>query len=126
METQITRTQLIEHLSSMTVMEVAELVRDLEETWGVSATPTQAVVTTTPIDLGEEERTEFDVVLESFGEKKINVIKVLRKEITGLGLKEAKLLVESAPAAIKEAVSREEAENLKKALEEAGGEVAIR
>jgi large subunit ribosomal protein L7/L12 len=125
METQITKTQLIEHLSSMNVMEVAQLVRDLEETWGVSATPTQAVVTTTPLELGEEEKTEFDVVLESFGEKKIAVIKVLRAKMPGLGLKEAKELAESAPTKIKESVSEDEAQDLKEALETAGGTVTI-
>ena len=122
---EITNTQLIDHLGSMTVMEMVQLTRDLEETWGVSATPQTAFVNPT---ITEEtlEQTEFDVVLESFGEKKINVIKTLRAELQGLGLKEAKTMAESAPIAIKEGVSREEADVLKAALEEAGGTVTIK
>jgi large subunit ribosomal protein L7/L12 len=121
----ITRTELIEHLSGMTVMEMVDLTRDLEETWGVSATPApqiQAEAPTEPV----EEQTEFDVVLDSYGEKKINVIKTLRAVTTGLGLKEAKELVESAPVAIKEATTREEADELKAKLEEAGATVSIK
>ena len=109
----------------MTVMEMCDLTRDLEETWGVSA----AVPVTTSIQVGPdpvEEQTEFDVILESFGEKKIMVIKTLRSEMPGLGLKEAKFLVEEAPTPIKEEVSKEEAENLKAELEKAGATVTIK
>jgi large subunit ribosomal protein L7/L12 len=122
---EITRTALIEHLGSMTVMEMCDLTRDLEETWGVSATPQTAYVSPT-ITEDVSEQTEFDVILESFGEKKIPVIKTLRAEMPGLGLKEAKFLVEQAPTPIKEEVSKEEAENLKAELEKAGATVTIK
>lgn len=123
---EITRTQLIEHLSQMTVMEVADLVRDLEETWQVSATPVAPIPgPVVPDDQGPEQ-TEFDVVLESFGEKKINVIKVLRKEVSGLGLKEAKEMVESAPTTIKEGIPRAEADELIQKLEEAGAKAIVK
>ena len=106
-------------------MEMCDLTRDLEETWGVSAA---APVTTFTVEGAEpvEEQTEFDVILESFGEKKINVIKTLRAEMPGLGLKEAKLLTESAPTPIKEEVSKDEAEKLKAELEKAGATVTIK
>jgi len=111
----------------MTVMEMCDLTRDLEETWGVSATPQQPWQEQFATrDMEPEEQTEFDVILESFGEKKINVIKAIRAEMPGLGLKEAKFLVECAPGAIKEEVSKEEAENLKAELEKAGATVTIK
>ena len=123
----LTRDQVIDYLSALPVMEIAELVKALEDKWGVSAAAPVAVAAG-PAAAAEavEEKTEFDVVLESFGEKKIAVIKALRAQVQGLGLKEAKAMVEGAPQAIKEAVSKEEAETMKKALEEAGGKVSIK
>jgi len=111
----------------MTVMEMCNLTRDLEETWGVSATP-QLAQTTGGLhpDFEPEVQTEFNVILESYGEKKIPVIKTLRAEMPELGLKEAKVLTEAAPITIKEEVSKEEAENLKAELEKAGATVTIK
>ncbi len=117
-------TGIIETLKTLTVLELADLVHAVEEEFGVSAAAAVAVA-----PQGEaavvEEKTEFDVILKSFGSSKMGVIKAVRK-ITGLGLKESKELVESAPKAIKEAVSKEDAEALKKELEEAGAEVEIK
>ncbi|MEO0979996.1 MAG: 50S ribosomal protein L7/L12 [Pseudomonadota bacterium] len=121
--------KLVEELSSLTVMEAAELSKLLEEKWGVSAAAPVAVAAAGGAAGGEaaaaEEKTEFDVVLAAAGDKKINVIKEVRA-ITGLGLKEAKELVESAPKAVKEGVSKDEAEELKKKLEEAGASVELK
>ncbi|MCV0425699.1 MAG: 50S ribosomal protein L7/L12 [Roseibium sp.] len=120
--------KLVEELSSLTVMEAAELSKLLEEKWGVSAAAPVAVAAVAGAGgdaAAAEEKTEFDVVLASAGDKKINVIKEVRA-ITGLGLKEAKELVESAPKAVKEAVSKDEAEELKKKLEEAGASVELK
>jgi len=121
--------KIADELSSLTVLEAAELSKMLEEKWGVSAAAPVAVAAAAPGAGGEaeaaEEKDEFDVVLATIGEKKINVIKEVRA-ITGLGLKEAKDLVESAPKAIKEAVKKEEAEELKKKLEEAGATVELK
>ncbi|MEE2776842.1 MAG: 50S ribosomal protein L7/L12 [Acidobacteriota bacterium] len=120
--------ELIQQIDEMTVLELNNLVKSLEEHYGVSAA---AAAVAAPgaapgADAGAaEEQTEFDVVLNSFGDKKINVIKVVR-EVTSLGLKEAKDLVESAPVPIKEAVAKEEAEELKAKLEEAGAQVEIK
>ncbi len=124
---EITREQVVDYLSSLSVMDVAALTKELEEKWGVSAAPIAVAGAVAAGDGGpaEEEQTEFDVELTSMGEKKINVIKAIR-EITSLGLKEAKDLVESAPKVIKEAVSKEEAEELKKKLEEAGATVTVK
>lgn len=122
---EITRTQLIEHLSQMTVMEISDLVRDLEETWKVSATPQVQTMQQQPVETVEEQ-SEFDVVLDSFGEKKIAVIKALRAELPGLGLKEAKGLVESAPTPIKEGITKDEAEALKATLEKEGATITIK
>ncbi|KPK14998.1 MAG: hypothetical protein AMJ62_11170 [Myxococcales bacterium SG8_38] len=120
--------QMVEELSSWTVMEVANLVKQLEEKWGVSAAPA-AVAVAGPAAGGEaapaEEQTEFDVELTEAGGKKINVIKAIR-EITQLGLADAKALVEAAPKVVKEAVSKEEAEDIKKKLEEAGAKVTVK
>ncbi len=118
--------QIVEDLSSLTVMQAAELSKLLEEKWGVSAAAPVAAAAG-PAAAGEaaEEQTEFEVVLAAFGDKKINVIKEVRA-ITGLGLKEAKELVEAAPKSIKEGVKKEEAEELKKKLEEAGATVEIK
>ncbi len=120
--------KLVEELSALTVMEAAELSKLLEEKWGVSAAAPVAVAAAVGGG-GEaaaaEEKTEFDVVLTSAGDKKINVIKEVRA-ITGLGLKEAKELVESAPKAVKEGVAKDESEELKKKLEEAGASVELK
>jgi len=118
--------KLVEELSTLTVLEAADLSKMLEEKWGVSAAAPVAVaaVAGAAAEVAEE-KTEFDVVLASFGEKKINVIKEVRG-ITGLGLKEAKDLVEGAPKPVKEGVSKDEAETIKKALEEAGATVELK
>ena len=125
----ITKDQVIEYISNMSVLEMSELVKEMEEKFGVSAA---AAAVAAPAAAGSgdaaapaEEKTEFDVILTSIGEKKINVIKEVRG-ITGLGLKEAKEAVESAPKAIKEGVPKEEAEEIKKKLEEAGASVEIK
>ena len=120
--------KLADDLSSLTVLEAAELSKMLEEKWGVSAAAPVAVAAAPGAAApGEaaEEKTDFDVVLASFGEKKINVIKEVRA-ITGLGLKEAKDLVEGAPKPVKEGVAKEEAEEIKKQLEEAGATVEVK
>lgn len=116
----ISKDQVVEFLENMTVLEMSEFVKELEEKFGVSAAAPVAVVAG-PAAGGEaaEEQTEFDVVLTAIGDKKINVIKVVRA-ITGLGLKEAKELVDGAPNTVKEAASKDEAEDIKKQLEEAG------
>ena len=124
----ITKDQVIDFIANMSVLEMSELVKDMEEKFGVSAA-TAAVATPAAGGGGgeaaTEEKTEFDIILTSFGEKKINVIKEIRG-ITGLGLKEAKEAVESAPKAVKEGVSKEEAEEIKKKLEEAGASAEIK
>ncbi|MCG8505658.1 MAG: 50S ribosomal protein L7/L12 [Sphingomonadales bacterium] len=122
--------KIAEDLSSLTVLEAAELSKLLEEKWGVSAAAPVAVAAAgaAPADGGgaaAEEKTEFDVVLASFGDKKINVIKEVRG-ITGLGLKEAKDLVEGAPSPVKEGVSKDEAEEIKGKLEAAGASVELK
>ncbi len=119
--------ELIEELSNKPIMEIVDLVKALEDKWGVSAAAPVAVAAATGAGDAEaaEEQTEFDVVLKSFGERKVAVIKVVRAA-TGLGLKEAKDLVESAPNAVKEATSKDDAEDLKKQLEEAGASVEIK
>ncbi len=120
--------QIVEDLSSLTVLEAAELSKMLEEKWGVSAAAPVAVAAGGAGGAeaaAAEEKDEFDVILASFGEKKINVIKEVRA-ITGLGLKEAKDLVEGAPKAVKEAVAKDEAEAIKSKLEEAGATVEVK
>ena len=117
--------QIVDDLSSLTVMEAAELSKLLEEKWGVSAAAPVAAAAAPAAGEAAEEQTEFDVVLTAAGDKKINVIKEVRA-ITALGLKEAKELVESAPKAVKEGVNKDEAEELKKKLEEAGASVEIK
>jgi large subunit ribosomal protein L7/L12 len=124
----MTQEQMVEELSGWTVMEVAELVKALEEKWGVSAAPVAVAGAAGPAAAAaeaEEEQTEFTVELTAAGDKKIQVIKVVR-EVTSLGLAEAKKLVEEAPKAIKENISKEEAEELKKKLEEAGATVTLK
>ncbi|HNQ39004.1 MAG: 50S ribosomal protein L7/L12 [Candidatus Cloacimonas sp.] len=121
--------QVIDLIKEMTVLELSELVKEMEEIFGVSASAPVAAVMSTQGSTAEggekEEQTEFDVILTSAGEKKINVIKVVR-EITKLGLKEAKDLVDGAPKMVSEKVSKEEAESVKKKLEEAGATVEIK
>ena len=119
--------QLVEDLSGLTVLEAAELSKLLEEKWGVSAAAPVAAAAAAPAAAAaaEEEKDEFDVILAATGEKKINVIKEVRT-ITGLGLKEAKDLVEGAPKAVKEGVKKDEAEAIKKQLEEAGATVELK
>jgi large subunit ribosomal protein L7/L12 len=120
--------KIVDDLSSLTVLEAAELSKLLEEKWGVSAAAPVAVAAAGgggAAAAPAEEKTEFDVVLVAAGEKKINVIKEVRA-ITGLGLKEAKDLVEGAPKAVKEGVNKEEAEKIKKQIEEAGGTVELK
>ena len=124
----ITKDQVIDFIANMSVLEMSELVKDMEEKFGVSAAAAAVAKPAAGGGGGEtvtEEKTEFDVILTSFGEKKINVIKEIRG-ITGLGLKEAKEAVESAPKAVKEGVSKEEAEEIKKKLEEAGASAEIK
>jgi large subunit ribosomal protein L7/L12 len=123
----ITKEDVVEYLSNLPVIEIAGLVKELEDKWGVSAAP----VAVAGVGGGgaapeaAEEQTEFDVILADAGAKKIQVIKVVR-EITSLGLKEAKELVEGAPKPIREGVSKEEAADVKKKLEEAGGKVEVK
>src|SRR5690606_38438535 len=125
----MTQEQMVNELRSWTVMEVAGLIKALVEKWGVSAAPAAVAVAAAPGGAAPaaaaEEKTEFDVELTSAGDKKINVIKVVR-EITNLGLADAKNLVEGAPKMIKEAVSKDEAESIKKKLEEAGAKVTVK
>ncbi|MDH3615650.1 MAG: 50S ribosomal protein L7/L12 [Gammaproteobacteria bacterium] len=118
---------LLKELSAKPIMEVVELVKMLEDEWGVSAAAPVAVAAGPAADAGEaaEEKTEFDVVMTSFGGNKVSVIKAVRT-ITGLGLKEAKDTVEGAPSTIKEGVSKDEAEEVKKQLEEAGASVELK
>ncbi len=120
--------ELLKELSAKPIMEVVELVKLLEDEWGVSAAAPVAVAAGPAAGAetaAAEEKDEFDVVLSSFGENKVAVIKAVRT-ITGLGLKEAKDMVEGAPATVKEAVAKDEAEELKKQLEEAGGAVELK
>ena len=122
----ITREEIIEALKEMTLLEASELVKDIEETFGVSAAAPVAAVTAAPAEAAAaEEKTSFDVVLEGFGDNKIAVIKVVR-EITGLGLKEAKAAVEEAPTTVKEGVAKDQAEEFKTKLEEAGAAVTLK
>ncbi|RZO13889.1 MAG: 50S ribosomal protein L7/L12 [Candidatus Thioglobus sp.] len=124
------REEVLNAVAEMSVLELSELIKDMEEKFGVSAAAAVAVAAPAAGGAGAdaagaEEQTEFDVVLSSFGDKKVGVIKAVRT-ITGLGLKEAKDLVESAPAAVKEGVSKDEAEEIKKQIEEAGGSVEVK
>ncbi|MDR1528345.1 MAG: 50S ribosomal protein L7/L12 [Puniceicoccales bacterium] len=126
----ITKEQVIDWLSEQSVLEIASLVKDLEARWGVSAAaPVAAVATVATTAAADapaaEEKTEFEVVLKSTGDKKIEVIKAVR-EVAGLGLKEAKDLVEGAPKTVKEAVSKADAEEIKKKLEAAGATVELK
>jgi large subunit ribosomal protein L7/L12 len=128
MAAKISKEEVIDFISNMSVLELSEFVKELEEKFGVSAAAPVAMAAAAPAaDVKEEaaEKTEFDVVLSSVGDKKIQVIKVVRS-ITGLGLKEAKSLVDSVPSAVKEGVPKDEAENIKTQLEEAGAGVEIK
>lgn len=121
-----TREEIIEALKEMPALELSELVKELEEVFGVSAAAPVAVAAAPAAEGGAaEEKSEFDVVLEGFGDNKIAVIKVVR-EITGLGLKEAKEVVEGAPKAIQEGVAKDKAEEIKAKLEEAGAAVTLK
>ncbi len=123
---EITKEQVIEFIESMSVLELSELVSELEDKFGVSAAAPVAVAAGPAAGAeAAEEQTEFDVILTAVGDKKINVIKAVRA-ITGLGLKEAKAVVDSVPAPVKEAASKEEAEDVKKQLEEAGASVELK
>ncbi|ACL03619.1 50S ribosomal protein L7/L12 [Desulfatibacillum aliphaticivorans] len=123
----ITKEDVLEFIANMTVLELSELIKDIEEKFGVSAAaPVAAVAMAGPAAAdAEEEKTEFDVILLSAGDKKIQVIKEVRA-ITGLGLKEAKALVEEAPKAVKEGIAKEDAEKVKEQLEGAGAQVDIK
>ncbi|PLX86812.1 MAG: 50S ribosomal protein L7/L12 [Desulfuromonas sp.] len=122
----ITKEQVVEFIENMTVLEMSEFVKELEDKFGVSAAAPVAVAAGPAAGAdAAEEKTEFDVVLTSAGEKKINVIKVVRA-ITGLGLKEAKEMVDGAPNTVKEGASKDEAEDIKKQLEEAGAGVELK
>lgn len=123
----VSKNEILEAISNMSVMDVVELISDMEEKFGVSAAAPVAAAAA-PVAGGDEaaaEQTEFEVVMTSFGATKVPVIKVVRA-LTGLGLKEAKDLVESSPASIKEGVNKDEAEDVKKQLEEAGASVEIK
>lgn len=122
----LTKDQVKEYLSGLTVMQIVELTKELEDAWGVKAAPVAVAgaAAAAPAEAAEEQ-TEFDVILKSFGAAKIQVIKAVR-EATGLGLKDAKELVESAPKAIKEGIAKAEAEELEKKLKDAGAEVEIK
>lgn len=128
MSKQITKDDVVKFIEGMTVLELSELVKELEEKFGVSAaSPVAVAVAPAGADVAAavEEKTEFDVILTGFGEQKIQVIKVVRA-ITSLGLKEAKDLVEGIPKPIKEAVSKDEAADIKKKIEEVGGTVDVK
>ena len=124
----MTKEEIMQAIESMTVLELSELVKAMEEKFGVSAAAPVAVAAAAPAAAGgaaADEQSEFDVILKSAGDKKINVIKVVR-EVTGLGLKEAKALVDGAPAPVKEGVSKADADALKAKLEEAGATVELK
>lgn len=129
MASQITKEEVVKFIEGMTVLELSELVKELEEKFGVSAAAPVAVAsaasTSADAAVQAEEKTEFDVILTGFGDQKIQVIKVVRA-ITGLGLKEAKDMVEGIPKPIKEAVSKDEVADIKKKIEEVGGTVEIK
>ena len=123
----VTKEEVVEFIANMTVLELSEFIKELEEKFGVSAAAPAVAVAAAPAAAApaEEEKTEFDVILKEVGANKIGVIKVVR-ELTGLGLKEAKDLVEAAPKPLKEAIAKDEAEKIKKQLEEAGAKVEVK
>ena len=123
-----TKAEILDAIAGMTVLELSELIKEMEEQFGVSAAAAAVAVAAAPAAGGAaaaEEKTEFDVILTAAGESKVNVIKVVRA-LTGLGLKEAKDLVDGAPKAVKEGVSKAEADDVKKQLEEAGAKVDVK
>ncbi len=123
---EITREQVVDYLSNLSVMDIANLTKELEDKWGVSAAPVAVAGPAVAAEAAAaEEKTEFDVELTAIGEKKINVIKAIR-ELTSLGLKEAKELVDGAPRMVKEGVTKDEAEETKKKLEDAGATVTVK
>ena len=126
----VTKEDVIEFIANMSVLELSELVKEMEEKFGVSAAAPVAMMAAGPGDTGggaaaEEEQTEFDVILTAFGDKKIQVIKEVRA-ITGLGLKDAKALVDEVPKPVKEGIAKDEAEKIKAQLEEAGAQVEVK
>jgi large subunit ribosomal protein L7/L12 len=122
----VSREEIIDVLSNMSILEVTQLVSDLEQKWGVSAAAPVAMAAGPAAEAAVvEEQTEFDVIMSSFGANKVGVIKAIRT-ITGLGLKEAKDMVEGVPATVKEGISKDEAEGIKKQLEEAGASVEVK
>jgi len=124
----ITKEDVIEFIANMSVLDLSELVKEMEEKFGVSAAAPMAVAALSPAEGGgaaAEEKTEFDVILTTFGDKKIQVIKEVRA-ITGLGLKEAKTLVDEVPKPVKQGITKDEAEKIKEQLEEAGAQVEIK
>ena len=127
MSASLSKQDILQAISDMSVMDIVDLIKQMEDKFGVSAAA--AVAVAAPVGGAQvaaaEEQTEFNIIMKSFGANKVNVIKAIR-EITGLGLKEAKDLVESAPATVKEGVSKDEAEKIKKSLVEAGAEVEIK
>jgi large subunit ribosomal protein L7/L12 len=123
---ELTTEQLIDHLGNLTVIQLNDLRKALEDKWGVeAAAPMAAMAAAAPAAAVVEEQTEFDVILEAHGDEKIKVIKAVR-ELTGLGLKDAKALVDSAPKPVKEAVDKDAAEEAKKKLEEVGAKVSVK
>lgn len=123
---ELTREQVIDYLSNLPVIQICELVKELETKWGVSSAPVAQALPTVPTPVvEEEEQTQFDIILVDAGPNRVQVIKAVR-ELTTLGLKEAKELVDSAPVTVKEAVSKEEAADLKAKLEAAGGTVKLK
>ena len=121
----VTQAEILETISNMTVMQVVDLIAAMEEKFGVTAAAAVAAAPAAAVEAAAEEKTEFDVVITSFGANKVGVIKVVRA-ITGLGLKEAKDMVEGAPSTVKEAASKAEAADIKKQLEEAGASVELK
>jgi large subunit ribosomal protein L7/L12 len=122
----VKRADVLAYLETANMLEISELIKEIEDKFGVTAAaPVAMAAAAAPVAAAAEEQTEFDVMLKSYGEKKINVIKVVR-ELTGLGLKEAKDLVESAPVAVKEALPKDSAEEIKTKLEEVGATVEIK
>ncbi len=123
----VSKEEILDTIASMTVMEVVDLIKAMEDKFGVSAAAAVAAVAAAPAAAAEpvEEKTEFDVVMTSFGENKVNVIKVVRA-LTGLGLKEAKDLVEGVPSTVKEGIAKADAEKMKKDLEDAGAKVDVK
>ncbi len=122
---ELTTEQLIDHLGNLTVLQLNDLRKALEDKWGVEAAAPVAMAAAAPAAAAAEEQTEFDVILEAFGDEKIKVIKVVR-ELTSMGLKDAKDLVDGAPKPVKEGVDKATAEECKKKLEDAGAKVAIK